>query len=121
MTNPSATSDLAAYIADRTRDFTGRAWVFRRIDGWLAAPTPRFFLLQGGPGSGKTAVAARLAQISDGTVAEGMQAYLHLRAGWIAYAHFCRAGRDSTLHPLRFLESLSQTLAARYAPFADAL
>jgi hypothetical protein len=28
--------DFSAYIAERTRDFIGREWVFAEIDAWLA-------------------------------------------------------------------------------------
>lgn len=58
--------DFSAYIADRTRDFTGREWVFAEIDQWLAAPdAPRHFIIAGEPGIGKTAIAARLTQMPD--------------------------------------------------------
>jgi hypothetical protein len=30
--------DFTNTIVDRTRDFTGRDWVFRRINDWLAHP-----------------------------------------------------------------------------------
>jgi hypothetical protein len=53
-------------IAERTRDFTGREWVFAEIDRWLSDPEgARFFILAGEPGIGKSAIAARLAQIRD--------------------------------------------------------
>lgn len=53
--------DFTRYIADRTRGFSDRAWVFADLNAWLAdADGTRFFLLSGEPGSGKTAIAARL-------------------------------------------------------------
>ncbi len=40
--------DFSDYIADRTRDFVGREWVFAEIDAWLADPgAPRFFIITG--------------------------------------------------------------------------
>lgn len=52
--------DYSDLIADRTRDFTGREWVFAEIDAWLADPSaPCFFIITGEPGIGKTAIAAR--------------------------------------------------------------
>ena len=57
--------DFSAYIAERTQNFTGREWVFEKVNSWLSDPGgERVFLLTGGPGTGKSAVAARLAQMS---------------------------------------------------------
>ena len=56
--------NFSVYIADRTRDFTGREWVFAEIDAWLADPdAPRFFIITGEPGIGKSAISAWLTQI----------------------------------------------------------
>jgi hypothetical protein len=35
---PNSISDFSAYIAYRTRDFTGREWVFAETDRWLTYP-----------------------------------------------------------------------------------
>ena len=78
----SGTSKLefSTFIDDRTKDFTGREWVFRVVETWLASPDgPRRFLLTGGPGSGKTAVAARLAQMSLGQVDATPYAHLGIK------------------------------------------
>ena len=48
--------EFAEFISDRTKDFTGREWVFRETNKWLAdSAGPRTFLLVGWPGTGKTA------------------------------------------------------------------
>lgn len=61
--------DFSAYIAERTQSFTGREWVFQRIDHWLRGTgNPRVFLLTGASGVGKTALAARLVEMSQGIV-----------------------------------------------------
>jgi len=53
--------DFSDYIAERTQDFTGREWVFAEIDAWLATPdAPRYFIITGEPGIGKTALAGRM-------------------------------------------------------------
>lgn len=86
--------DFSAYIAERTRDFTGREWVFTEIDRWLADPdAPRYFIITGEPGIGKTAIAARFTQIRD-----------------LAAIHFCIARQADTVDPLNFARSLSHQL-----------
>ena len=108
------------YIAGHTSDFTERAWVFRRIEDWLSnAGGARTFLLTGRPGTGKTAIAARLVQMSRGAV--DAQPYPALGKDSLAYFHFCQAGLDSTLSPLRFVQEFSQALANRHAAFRTAL
>ncbi len=57
---------IPASIASSLSDFTGREWVFRRLNTWLEAVQPRSYLLTGSPGYGKSTVAARLVQISLG-------------------------------------------------------
>lgn len=112
--------DFSQKIERSTRDFTGRAWVFEAVDRWLGAkPRKRVLHLTGRPGSGKSAIAARLAQISQGAVS--VEGCPHLVSDWLAYAHFCEAGKDSTLSPLRFVEALSLNLANRYDKFREAL
>ena len=94
MNSSSATLDFSAYITERTRDFTGREWVFKTIDDWLANPKgPQYFILTGEPGVGKSAIAARLIQIRKPA----------------AY-HFCIARQADTIDPLNFARSVSQQL-----------
>src|SRR5262249_21722056 len=83
--------------AECAENFTSRNWVFRKIDVWLAEIGQRCFLLTGYPGTGKSAVLARLVQISLGSAsAEGCP---YLRPGFLDHHHFCRAQTDSTLSP----------------------
>jgi hypothetical protein len=116
---PSA-HDFSSLIADRTRHFSGREWVFARINQWLGDPKgSRIFLLAGGPGTGKTAIAARLAQVSAGTVR--VPACDQLRPGFLTYMHFCQAGLDSTLSQIAFVQTLSEALANAFPSFREAL
>jgi WD40 repeat protein len=112
--------DYTSFISDHTKDFTGREWVFDKIDAWLADPAAAsVFLLVGGPGTGKSAILARLTQFSLGQAsADGCA---QLAPGFLAYYHFCQAQHDATLNPLRFVEALSLALANRYQSFAKAL
>jgi hypothetical protein len=99
------TLDFSGYIAERMRDFTGREWVFQAIDDWLGDPAaPSFFIVTGPPGSGKSAIAARLTQVRD-----------------VAASHFCTA-RDAsnTLEPVFFARSLCSQLC-RIDGFAAAM
>jgi hypothetical protein len=110
---------LSSLLTDRTRHFTGREWVFKAVGAWISDDRgARVFLLTGGPGTGKTAVAARLAQMTLGDVPPG---HPSLGRNAFAYCHFCQAGVESTLSPVTFVQSLSQALANRYPAFRDAL
>lgn len=112
--------DFSSYVAERARSFTGRGWLFEAIDRWLADPDEaRFFLLVGEPGAGKTAVAARLALISSGSVPalEGSG----LQPGFLGAMHFCSARDRRWVSPQTFAESLARQLSQRYAEFTDAL
>ena len=92
--------DFSSYIAERTRDFTGREWLFTTIDRWLAdLDAPQIFLLAGEPGIGgigKTAIAARLTQFSDGNVMPPTD-YAHVGDGFLSVGHFCSARRGTGL------------------------
>lgn len=116
--NVQTTIDFSDYIKDRTRDFSGRGWVFSRINDWLQK-NERFFLLTGRPGSGKTSLAARLVQMSLGEIPSDN--FPTLGRDSLTFFHFCQAQNDPTLIPQRFIEALSRQLANKYQPFAQAL
>jgi tetratricopeptide (TPR) repeat protein len=113
--------DFTSYMTERTRDFSGRAWVFQAIEAWLAdSHGPRFFLLTGNPGSGKTSIAARLAQFSQGSICTPDGCRL-LAPNVLSALHFCSARDRRWINPTVFAESLALQLSARYQPFAKAL
>ena len=123
--NPNLKLDFSAYIADRTHQFTGREWVFERVKRWLEdaeGDSPeerlrqRFFLLTGEPGSGKSAIAARLTQFAQGT-----KTYPGLTAGYLHAVHFCSAQDSTWVDPKDFVRSLALQLAASIPDFALAL
>src|SRR5262252_7010256 len=87
--------DFSAYIADRTKDFTGRDWAFKEIDEWLTDPDGgAFFLISGAPGCGKSAIAARFVQTCP----------------QVAAFHFCLTRNAPTVDPVMFVRSLSNQL-----------
>ena len=108
-----------AYVQERAAFFTGRGWVFARLDQFLDGP-PGVFLLLGEPGTGKTAVAAQLALAAAGRrtpAPAGAAAAAQRRAVAVAAAYFCRAGRVDLLD---VAQRLSDQLAEAVPGFAHA-
>ena len=79
-------------IQQLTNGFTGRTWVFNKIDHWLQQKDQRFLVIAGEPGVGKSTIAAHLIQT---------------RKDIVAY-HLCQAAELETLKPGRILRSLSK-------------
>ena len=105
------------YVAERAGAFVGREWVLAQVRSFLSGP-PGTFLLRGDPGTGKTAVAARLAQASCGRLDAADSLLPPVRGGVISAAVFCRAGK-ATVPELA--QRLSDQLVASVDGFADAL
>lgn len=82
-------------IAERVKDFMGRGFVFRKLDAFFDQHNQGYFVLEGEPGIGKTALIAQLAST---------QQYLH---------HFNIAALG-ICQPEQFLESICAQLTARY-------
>ncbi|MBD2066057.1 hypothetical protein H6F93_00635, partial [Leptolyngbya sp. FACHB-671] len=115
--NPKLGIDFSAYIADRTTNFTGREWVFEAIQNWLTDPKgERFFLLTGEPGSGKTAITARLTQFAQGEVS-----YPGFDGGFLHAVHFCSARDSVWTDPKNFVRSIALQLAQSIPEFGLAL
>jgi hypothetical protein len=78
------------YADERAGAFVGREWVFARVRSFLSG-APGTLLVRGDPGTGKTAVAARLAQASCGRL--GAADSPPVGEGMISAGVFCRAGK----------------------------
>ncbi len=104
-------------IAKLTKQFTGREWVFKEIGNWLKPGNKSFFLLTGEPGSGKTAIAARLTQFSQSETS------LHpdFTPGFLSAVHFCSARDSTSVDPKNFARSIALQLSGKCQPFAYAL
>lgn len=100
-------------------DFFERSWVLDALDDRLDGPGGRVVLLTGPPGAGKTAIAARIVQISQRRAPDGGRR--HIRADAVTYAHFCRARDDRTLDPLRWVKAVVSQLATHLSGYAEAL
>jgi len=51
--------DYSSYIADKTRDFVGRRFVFQALDQFLNEEPAGYFVIRGDPGIGKSALMAQ--------------------------------------------------------------
>ena len=103
--------DFTDYIGKRVSDFSGREWVFKEIDRWLGQQdASHYYLLTGEPGSGKSAVAARLAQFSAGGVVQPVECQ-RLTPGFLRAVHFCSTSASDWVDPRGFARSVALQLA----------
>ena len=108
-------------IRERAAAFSGREWVFERIHDWVKNPAgSRFYLLTAEPGAGKTAIAARLVQFSQGLANPPASCPL-FQPGFVNAAHFCSANVGAWIDPTGFARSLSLQLSRSYPGFASML
>lgn len=118
---PYPVIDFSSYMVERTEHFTGRTWVFQAINDWLSKQlASRYFLLTGDPGSGKSAIAARLCQFSLSEISP-LDGFPALAPKSLSAFHFCSARSGRWIDPSVFAESLAMQLASRYPEFAEAL
>jgi hypothetical protein len=105
--------DFSHTIERLAEGFTGREWLFNKLDDWLKQDNgEKFYLLTGEPGVGKSALAAQLTKRWADEKPE--------KAKLAAY-HFCRAGDVETVRPGRVLRSLATQLGKTLPHYGEAL
>ena len=65
------TQNFYSLIKEKAKNFVGRKWVFNKIDDWLndeSKNRPKYFIVTGKAGFGKSAIAAELIKISNGAI-----------------------------------------------------
>jgi WD40 repeat protein len=94
--------DFGESISRHIARFRGRTWLFDRLNDWLEhSPESRVFWIVGGPGIGKSAIAAWLC---------------HHRPDVIA-SHFCVHGHNDKADPRRAVMSLAYQIASHLAEY----
>jgi WD40 repeat protein len=100
--------DFAAFLYRKRQDFTGREWLFDRIDAWRTSSAgERSLLVKGAPGIGKSAIVAQLIHRNpDGQV--------------LAY-HCCQWDEDQSRLPGRFVQTIAGMIASKIDAYAHLL
>ncbi|MHC2842898.1 WD40 repeat domain-containing protein [Bradyrhizobium diazoefficiens] len=112
--------DLPKRVAEGIGRFTGRAWLLPKLLKWWEDGAERLFLLTGGPGTGKSTIAAWLS--GHGPLPEDPTARDHLitARSVVKAVHFCEAA-SRNISPHAVAESIANQLTRTVPPFADAL
>jgi len=96
------TQTFYSLISEKTKDFVGRSkWLFPQIRDWISdSKGSRYFLITGKAGTGKSAIAARLWEISEGKIKN-----LHLEKQFLSAIHVCvaREGKSTDLYLFQIL------------------
>jgi hypothetical protein len=105
-------ADFNNYIQQVSLDFMARPRLASVFNRWLQdASAPRFCWITGGPGSGKTAIAAWLCQVSNG-IAPLSQDQDGLPSKFLQAYFFCSARDSAWIDPFSFTDTLAGQLAA---------
>jgi hypothetical protein len=59
---PAVPQRVRDFVAEKTRDFIGREYVFAAVDAFLREKPNGYFTVEGDPGAGKSAILARFVQ-----------------------------------------------------------
>lgn len=96
-------------------NFVGRAWLFDKIDEWLASESPILWI-SGKPGTGKTAAISKWISTRREAAQSGTQGSADVP---LAY-YYCRRSLEYSRDPFRFVESLAWQAAANSEDFRRA-
>src|SRR5262249_44579371 len=96
--------DFTAFLAERRRRFTGRAWFYESLQDRLEHGRRPAILLPGSPGIRKSSFFASLVHTNPG--------------GQILAYHCCQSAISSTLNPAVFVRSVAAMIAARDVAYA---
>ena len=100
--------DQGSYLHEKREGFTGRQWLFDRVDDWLGgAQSEPTLVICGDPGIGKSAFIAELAHRNPG--------------GRVVACHFCTREDRLTLEAGAFVSNLAAMLASRLPHYAPVL
>ena len=95
-----------ADILQHINRFTGRKWLFKRIDEWLSTTdSSRILMITGNPGSGKTAIASWLCENCK-----------HIEA-----FHLCRQGHCDKSDPRKAVTSIAYQLSTQFPEYQERL
>ncbi|MCK9638968.1 MAG: toll/interleukin-1 receptor domain-containing protein [Prolixibacteraceae bacterium] len=98
--------DFGSDIFYHLRNFTGRKWLIEILDNWLADVNgSKVFVLEGGPGVGKTAISA----------------YLIDKKKEIVGYHLCNASDTKMNNPINLVKSIAFQLSTQIKEYQDRL
>jgi len=112
------TQNYYSLISEKTKDFVGRSnWLYPQIRDWISDPNgSRYFLITGKAGTGKSAIAARLWEISEGIIKDS-----YLQKDFITAIHVCSARENESIDHRIFSKSFSRQLVNNVDGFAEEL
>jgi WD40 repeat protein len=97
--------DFKLDIYRHVKDFVGRTWLIKDIENWLKDKSSRLMFITGDPGTGKTALMAKL---------------IHVFPQVAAY-HFCISKFEISLVPERFIQSIAAQLATQIEAYREVI
>lgn len=112
--------ELPPMTKEHIAQFTGRIWLVSRLLDWLEQTNERIFLLTGGPGTGKSMIAAWLA--GEGPIPADSKAHIQFERllAHVKAAHFCVAGTGSA-DPRNMAKGIAKQLAKHTPNYSAAL